>query len=130
MDAIFGTNGSFNEISWLWYCVSVAVAFGIGAIWYTLLFGKQWIKGDAFSGYWNSSYRNYVLHPHSCLFVAFRHCMCRICRMDKVNAQVSDCRLETLHNSYPDRCRVFCCGFCNFYSFQLYLGFTYFEHSP
>ena len=44
MDTIFGTNGSFYEISWLWYCVSVVAAFGLGALWYTILFGKQWIK--------------------------------------------------------------------------------------
>ena len=34
----------FSGISWLWYVISVVVAFGMGALWYTVLFGKQWVK--------------------------------------------------------------------------------------
>lgn len=44
METIFGSGGTFSQISWLWYCISVVLAFGMGALWYTVLFGKQWIK--------------------------------------------------------------------------------------
>lgn len=44
METIFGSGGAFSQISWLWYCISVVLAFGMGALWYTVLFGKQWIK--------------------------------------------------------------------------------------
>ena len=44
MEAIFGPEGAFSQISWLWYCFSVVLAFGMGALWYTVIFGKQWIK--------------------------------------------------------------------------------------
>lgn len=44
MENVFGENGTFMTISWLWYALSVVVAFGTGALWYTVIFGKQWIK--------------------------------------------------------------------------------------
>lgn len=34
----------FQEINWLWYLVSVVVAFTIGALWYTVLFVDEWIQ--------------------------------------------------------------------------------------
>lgn len=33
-----------SGINWLWYAVSVIVVFGVGAIWYSMLFVKQWIR--------------------------------------------------------------------------------------
>ncbi|MDP3397885.1 MAG: DUF1761 domain-containing protein [Bacteroidales bacterium] len=44
MEAVFGQFGYFSQISWMWYGISVLLAFGAGALWYTVLFGKQWIK--------------------------------------------------------------------------------------
>lgn len=44
METFFVAEGTFSEISWLWYVIAVITAFGTGAIWYTLLFGKQWVK--------------------------------------------------------------------------------------
>ena len=44
METTFGTNCPCYEISWLWYAVAVVIAFGTGALWYTVIFGKQWIK--------------------------------------------------------------------------------------
>lgn len=44
MEALCGVNGFCSEISWLWYSIAVVLAFGLGALWYTVLFGKQWIK--------------------------------------------------------------------------------------
>ncbi len=38
----------FSDISWLWYVISVLVAYAAGALWYTVLFGKQWIKAVHF----------------------------------------------------------------------------------
>lgn len=34
----------FAEINWLWYAVSVIVAFVMGMIWYGKLFTKSWVK--------------------------------------------------------------------------------------
>ncbi len=34
----------FSEINWLWYFVSVIVAYGAGAIWFSFLFQKAWIR--------------------------------------------------------------------------------------
>lgn len=44
METIFRTDVALLQISWLWYIISVFVAFGAGAIWYTILFGKSWVK--------------------------------------------------------------------------------------
>ncbi len=44
METLIGTNCPCCEISWLWYTVAVIIAFGTGALWYTVIFGKQWIK--------------------------------------------------------------------------------------
>ena len=44
METIFGAGSPFSEMSWLWFAVSVLAAFGTGAVWYTILFGKQWLK--------------------------------------------------------------------------------------
>lgn len=32
------------QISWLWYAVGVVAVYALGALWYTVLFGKKWIK--------------------------------------------------------------------------------------
>ncbi len=34
----------FAEISWLWFTVAVIVSYGIGAVWYSFLFSKKWLK--------------------------------------------------------------------------------------
>lgn len=34
----------FSQINWLWYIISVIVIFVLGAIWYSLLFKKNWIR--------------------------------------------------------------------------------------
>ncbi len=34
----------FCSINWLWYAVAVIVVFILGAIWFSLLFQKVWIK--------------------------------------------------------------------------------------
>jgi hypothetical protein len=45
MESISGGAGCpFFQISWLWYAIAVVVAFGLGAFWYTILFGKKWLK--------------------------------------------------------------------------------------
>jgi hypothetical protein len=44
MDSCQAFLGLFSVISWLWYAISVLVAFAVGALWYTVLFGKQWLK--------------------------------------------------------------------------------------
>lgn len=44
METIVDIMDLFSGISWLWYVISVVVAFGMGALWYTVLFGKKWIK--------------------------------------------------------------------------------------
>ena len=44
METIVDIMDLFSGISWLWYVISVVVAFGMGALWYTVLFGKQWVK--------------------------------------------------------------------------------------
>lgn len=31
-----------SQISWLWYAVSVIAVFGVGMLWYSVLFGKKW----------------------------------------------------------------------------------------
>ncbi len=33
-----------TDINWVWFLVSVVITFGIGAIWYSLLFSKAWIQ--------------------------------------------------------------------------------------
>lgn len=38
----------FTNISWLWYAIAVLTAYATGALWYTVLFGKQWIKAVHF----------------------------------------------------------------------------------
>lgn len=34
----------FDSINWLWYAISVVIVFALGAIWFSLLFQKTWIK--------------------------------------------------------------------------------------
>lgn len=36
--------GLFVGINWSWYVISVVVVFGVGALWYSMLFGKAWMK--------------------------------------------------------------------------------------
>jgi hypothetical protein len=32
------------DINWWWYAVAIIVSFGIGAVWYSLLFAKAWVR--------------------------------------------------------------------------------------
>lgn len=34
----------FSQINWLWYGVSVALVYAIGALWYSVLFTKVWMR--------------------------------------------------------------------------------------
>lgn len=34
----------FSHVSWLWYAIAVIVVYAVGALWYTVLFGKYWLK--------------------------------------------------------------------------------------
>lgn len=38
----------FTSISWLWYIIAVIVVFGLGALWYSVLFRKAWICNVGF----------------------------------------------------------------------------------
>ena len=38
----------FSQISWLWYTISVVIAFGLGFVWYSLLFTKKWVEAVKF----------------------------------------------------------------------------------
>ncbi len=33
-----------SDINWIWYIVAIGVVFGIGAIWYSLLFSNAWMR--------------------------------------------------------------------------------------
>lgn len=33
-----------SQISWMWYAMSVVVAFVVGAFWYSVLFGRKWAE--------------------------------------------------------------------------------------
>ena len=33
-----------SGINWWWFAAAVVVTFGVGAIWYSLLFAKTWVK--------------------------------------------------------------------------------------
>ncbi len=34
----------FAQINWLWYSISVITAFAAGAVWFTFIFQKSWIR--------------------------------------------------------------------------------------
>lgn len=34
----------FSQINWLWYAVSVIVAYAAGALWFSFLFAKTWMR--------------------------------------------------------------------------------------
>ncbi|MCL2416582.1 MAG: hypothetical protein FWD02_01435 [Bacteroidales bacterium] len=34
----------FAQINWWWFAVATVVSFGIGAVWYSALFAKAWIR--------------------------------------------------------------------------------------
>ncbi len=36
--------GLFSQINWLWYVIAVVVAFVVGALWYSSLFAKAWVR--------------------------------------------------------------------------------------
>ncbi len=36
--------GLFSHVNWLWYIISVIVAFAVGALWYSVLFSKAWMR--------------------------------------------------------------------------------------
>lgn len=44
METICSDYCPFEQISWLWYSIGVIVSFIVGAIWYGILFSKQWMK--------------------------------------------------------------------------------------
>jgi hypothetical protein len=35
---------AISEIKWLWFAIAAIIAYGIGAIWYSLLFSKAWVR--------------------------------------------------------------------------------------
>jgi len=44
METTICPNEFLLDFSWLWFIVSVLISYGVGAMWYTFLFGKKWIK--------------------------------------------------------------------------------------
>ncbi|MDR0815658.1 MAG: hypothetical protein LBN37_07910 [Bacteroidales bacterium] len=34
----------FHSLNWWWYSLSVIIVFGIGALWYSVLFPKMWVR--------------------------------------------------------------------------------------
>jgi hypothetical protein len=34
----------FYSINWWWYSVAVIVAYGVGVLWYSVLFPKMWVR--------------------------------------------------------------------------------------
>ncbi len=36
--------GMFCHINWLWFVVAIAAAYAVGAIWYSFLFSKTWMR--------------------------------------------------------------------------------------
>lgn len=34
----------FSQINWIWYTVSVIVVYALGAMWYSRMFAKEWMK--------------------------------------------------------------------------------------
>ena len=35
---------TLSGINWWWFAVAVIVAFGVGAVWYSVLFSKAWVR--------------------------------------------------------------------------------------
>lgn len=35
---------AISDIHWIWFVVAVVLAFAIGAVWYSVLFSKAWIR--------------------------------------------------------------------------------------
>ena len=35
---------TLSGINWWWFAVAVIVTFGVGAMWYSVLFAKRWVK--------------------------------------------------------------------------------------
>lgn len=34
----------FCQINWLWFIISVIIAYAVGALWYSVLFSKTWMR--------------------------------------------------------------------------------------
>lgn len=62
--------------------------------------------GDDISAHWYGSDRTNVFYPHPNLSMAFGNCLHCLRRLDQIYAEIPDSRVEKIHYTRIDRCRI------------------------